>query len=246
MMKTFALASVAVAALAASTAANATAVYVIDDFLTSPPNPFTATLTAAGQSAQDGPEDYTIGGLAYNRTLLFQNIADTNPAPGAAGGAYLSSANGELKIVNAQNVRSRLTLTYNIASLDTLIPDTSSVQLGVTFSNGLSTINGPTQIDAYIGDGTTMTALGSLILTQRIDGTTPELWSNMQLLGSQLTSTNKYLTFIVNGPTDYDLTIDQIQAAVGTTVAGDVPEPAMIGLFGLGALGLGIARRRKR
>ena len=52
-----------------------------------------------------------------------------------------------------------------------------------------------------------------------IDGTTPELWSDMQLLGSQLTSTNKYLTFVVNGPTDYDLTIDQIQASVTGGVA---------------------------
>ncbi len=236
MIKTLRLAAAtSVMALGLASSASADVFYVIDDFLSAPPNPFSATLNTQGQSAQDGPENYTIGGLTYNRKVLFQNIADNN----AFAGAQLAIGNGELKILNGGGVRSRLTLSYNIASLDALIPNTSLVELGITFSNGINTANGPTTIDAYIGDGVTLgTSLGQMILSQRVDATTPELWSNMQLLGSQISGTNYMLSFIINGPADYDLTIDQIQA--------QVPEPAMLGLFGLGAIGLGLARRRKR
>ena len=236
MIKTLRLAAAAsVLALGIAAPASATAIYVIDDFLSQPPNPFSATLNTQGQSAQDGPENYTIAGITYNRKVLFQNIADNN----AFGGAQLIIGNSELKIINAGGVRSRLTLSYNIGALDALVAENASMQLGITFSSGINTVNGPTTIDAYIGDGVTLgTSLGQMILSQRVDATTPELWSNMQLLGSQISGTNYMLSFVINGPADYDLTVDQIQA--------EIPEPAMLGLFGLGAIGLGLARRRKR
>lgn len=240
MKKLHLAATAAVLAMGFATSVSATAIYVIDDFLSAPPNPFSANLMTQGQASTDGPDTYTINGLSFTRTVLFQNIADTSIAYGAS----INISNGDLKIVNGPTVRSRTTLTYDVSALKALTPIDSWAALGIIFSNGTSSLNGPTTIQGFINNslvGGIDTSLGTLTLTSYIDATgniANEVWGGLGLLNSQLTGTNDILKFVINGPADYDLTLDQIDFAV--------PEPAMLGLFGMGVLGLGIARRRKR
>ena len=233
-------ATAAALALGYSGSASATAFYVIDDFLSAPPNPFNANLPNQGQQSTDGPDSYLINGLGFTRSVLFQNVADASPAYGAS----ISIQNGDLKIVNGPTVRSRTTLTYTVDSLKAVTTADSYSTVGVVFSNGTASLNGPTTIEGFIKNsltGNVNQSLGTITLKSYIDATSNvanEYWGGLTLLGSQLTGTGDILTFIINGPADYDLTLDQIDFAV--------PEPAMIGLFGMGAVALGIARRRKR
>ena len=241
-MKKSLLLAAATFAVGMASAVSAAPLFVIDDFNTAPANPWSAYLDAQGDSDSQGPIGYSIAGKYFQRTIQFDSVADSDTPDDDNGfGAYLDVGNHVLSINNDAGVRSQATLTYNISSLYGQIAANSAVKLGVTFSNGLSTLNGPTTIEAFLGQ----TSLGMMTLSQRIDTPlTPEVFSNILLLGSQLNG-NDQLRFVINGPADYDLTLEQI-AVDNYVVASDVPEPAMLGLFGLGAIGLGLARRRQR
>lgn len=233
-MKRTILAAAAVVAMGFSAGASALPLYWIDDFTSTPPNPFSAELTTQGQSASDGPEGYSIMGNPFTRSVLFENIADTNL--NAGGKATLDIAGGELNISNGPNVQSRTTLTYDISSLDALLADDNFFRLNVTYSDGAGGLNGQnpdaTSIEAILNG----VSLGVWNLTTAIYSGTDG--GGFLVSGSQLSGSMDDLVVIINGPAGYDLTVDAI--------AINVPEPAMIGLFGLGAIGLGLARRRKK
>lgn len=238
-MKKFLLAA---AALVASASANA-AIYVIDDFTTNPPNPTSFTLSAAGQSATDGPnEAYTLGGINYTRTVLFELLSETDP--NNIREAELNIMGGELNIANDAFVKSRATLSYDISALDALLPNFATANFGVIFSDGVVLDNpitpgdeslASTSIQAFLNG----TSIGTWTLTCPIENADqacdPE-FAGFAFTGAMLTGTNDILQFIINGPGGYDLTVDQIAV---------VPEPGMVALFGLGLAGLGFARRRK-
>ena len=232
-MKRTYLAFAAALAMGLSSAVSAAPLFWIDDFTSTPPNPFSASLATQGQSASDGPEGYTLMGNAFNRAVLFENIADTNSNPNS-GVANLDISFGELNISNGSNVQSRTTLTYDISSLDALLGDDNTFLLNVTFSDGVGGVTGdpaPTSITAILnGNQIGVWSLGAPIYSGTTGG-------GMYVAGSMLTGMNDVLQVIINGPAGYDLTVDAISL--------DVPEPGMIGLFGLGIAGLAFARRRK-
>lgn len=82
----------------------------------------------------------------------------------------------------------------------------------------------------------------SLNLPIEFDGLTTVLTAS----ATGLTAGVHNLSFVISdqGDTSYDSAVFIQGGTVGNTVT-PVPEPAMIGLFGFGALGLGLTRRRK-
>lgn len=244
-MKKFLLA----AALMASASVNAAPVFVIDDFL-SEPNPTELLINGIGDAETTGDQNYSLGGFNYTRNILFQAIADPQPnGPGGQlwTGDILGDGNGMLSINNGTNVKTRTTLTYDITSLYGSLSTLTKAAFAVIFSDGVVFDNpgtpgedeslNSTNIEAFLNGN----SIGLWTLTCPIATTgescDPE-FAGFGFDGQLLSQTGpNYLTFVINGPAGYDLNVDQI--------AVEVPEPAMLGLFGLGLMGLAAGRRRK-
>lgn len=236
--------------LGLSGAANAAAVYLIDDFNHAAGDPFVTTLNKANgvlpPAYTQGPVGYSIGGHAITRSMSFSLITDGSTASSQI--AKLTVGPTQLKIENGSLVNSSLSLVYGIGSLAPQImaagTGNSSTKFTVNFSDGTGNAGfgiGPTTIQAYLDN----VSLGSVALEQVYDQNTAPGQVSFTLLNGLVDGTDS-LRFSFSGPTGYDLAISAIALSVNTPMAGDVPEPAMLGLFGFGLMGLGIARRRKR
>lgn len=270
-MRTIALAASAMALSQVSTAANATALYIIDNFATAQStavisgtgtvtyagatgtDPFTATLDNIGStytSTTTGP--YSIGGYGFTRDLKFTVTDDTATfSPAQKAKLTLSSAvaspvtPAKLGISNGSSVNSKLELTYNIQSLASLMLPGADATFAVFLSDSLGTpgapgLNGsPTSISMQLDGYNAAGQVGSSIvpLNQVYNNGTNAGVVHFTLPLSMIGGMDM-LKFTFTGPVGYDLTI----SAIGV----EIPEPAMLGLFGFGVLGLGIARRRKR
>lgn len=241
-MKKFLLAA---AALVASASVNA-ATYLVDDFL-SYPNPTTLQVNGAGDTDTTGNLGYTLGGFGYERNILFEALIDAGPT-GPGGDLWTGDinldGNGILSINNGTNVKTRTTLTYDVSSLANVLGPVGAASFAVMFSDGV-VFNNPatpgdeslasTSIQAFLNG----TSIGLWTLTCPIETSDlsclPE-FAGFQFNANLFTGTNDELKFVINGPAGFDLVVDQIAV---------VPEPGMLGLFGLGLAGLGFARRRK-
>ena len=165
-----------------------------------------------------------------NRTLQLSNITqNSNVFPGNVDPfAQVETAGGTLNIANGSRDDSTLDLIYTIAA-DASLAFTDMID--VVFSNNDNALPVDSTIEAFLN--------GSSLGLQSLPGSNTDFTISFNLTDAQaaILAAGSTLRFQFNGSPDYDLSVTQINA---------VPEPGMIGLLGLGLLGLGVARRRRK
>jgi len=210
-MKKLLLAAAAAAGL--SDAANAAIIAVLDDFST------------GEQFVNQASPSSTVG----NRTLEISNITqNSNVFPGNVDPfAQVETAQGTLNINNGSRDDSTVDLSYAIAA-NTDLAFTTMIE--VVFGNNDNALPVDSTVEAFLD--------GASLGLQSLPGSNDPFSIMFGLSQAQaaVLAAGTSLRFQFNGSSDYDLSIDQINA---------VPEPGMVALLGLGLLGLGLARRRK-
>lgn len=217
-MKLLALA--AVSALSLTTAAPAAPI-LIDDF---------TTVQRSVDSTADGvasstTEQYTLGGNSFRRLLTVDQIAHASADPNLR--SIAKAGYGTLKLSNDSQTNAVFNLEYDIDSLTDDVLGNSGLTLDVLFTDAAAsssfTIAGYLN-DVLLGSGS-FTGPGTLSLSL-----------------PSLAAAGNSLRLMFTGGTAYDAELGPISLQVART---KVPEPAALGLLGLGVLAIGMARRRK-
>ena len=216
------LIGVAVLALSA-TSANAVIIQ-IDDFDTDQ-GPI-ADGTTDGVPVTAPTVTYSVGGNSFDRDLSINLLSALPPEESEA-----EVVDGVLDISNGVGDDSTTVVTYDVSSLvDDVAALGPILDLAFLFEVIQSDAN-PITIGAVLNG----VDLGVFNLPANV---TNEILSfaipDESLVGGDLVLT-------INGAPGYDLALE----ALGLEVNQDVPAPAMLGLFGLGLAGIGLARRRR-
>ncbi|MGB3721430.1 MAG: PEP-CTERM sorting domain-containing protein [Pacificimonas sp.] len=169
------------------------------------------------------------------RNATFEIVA--NGSPGGANNADIRIADGELQIDNQSQVRSRITLTYDVGtSLDDALASVggsaaarSTLNIRTVFADAPRTLS--LFVNGELADTQIVTqsvGSGGTLLTQ--------LSYSAALLDNGMTDT---LSLVINSGAGSDYRIEILNAEFA------VPAPAALALFGLG-LGLVGLRRTQR
>jgi hypothetical protein len=203
------------------------AALMIDDFLAPIMGIKSATngltMTTAATAITSGTD---ITGIT--RTLQATAISG---ADGGFNGTQISAGSGLLKVSNDSGVNGTASAIYNFTDFDlTGGGALTALLLKVT------TIDLNTQVQISLGDGTTTAVSGY----QSFDG--PGTFFNLlaSFSGVDETSAN-YLRLDFKGVVNWDGEF----SFIATNQPPTIPEPATLGLFGIGLLGFAASRRRK-
>jgi hypothetical protein len=183
-----------------------------------------------GQDVFQASPTSTVG----NRTLSIYNVIQGGSSPVSVMDPYASistgmDANGTLQIANGSFDDSDVDLTYAINDAEWA----NLTSLKLNFLGNDNAVPTSSSVTLMIGADT----IGTIFLP---DQNTPfQIAFDINgVISDQFAAGTTDITFTFSGSPEFDMTLDSI--------AANVPEPGMIGLFGLGLAGIGLASRRRR
>jgi hypothetical protein len=202
-------------------AASATAAPIaIDDFNTSQ----RVTDNLADGVSASGSTSYILDGNALTRTITVDQTEHSSVDPRLASTA--KAGFGTLKLSNDSQTNSLIDVTYGIDSLLDDVSDSANLTLQVLFADGGR--GQPFSVAGYLN--------GTLLASR--DFPSPGSFS-FTLPG--LADSGNQLRLLFSGGTGFDADLGPISVE-----ASEVPEPAALGLLGLGVFAIGFGRRRLR
>jgi hypothetical protein len=169
---------------------------------------------------------YTVDGNLFTRSVAVNQTQHTGADPRLASTANIGF--GTLKLSNDSQTNSTFNITYGVDSLLDDVAGASGLTLDVLFTDAAA--GTPFTIAGYLND----MLLGSGSFTG------PGMLS---LSLPALAASGNELRLMFTGGTAYDAELGPISLQVDAT---DVPEPAALGLLGLGLMAVGAARRRRK
>ena len=242
----------AAAALTMGVASHATAAtYTLDSFegVTSlagslDPMDNGVAIDGVGSSSAAGSiASYSSSGFTFGRSVLFEQTEGT--ANDSTSLLFITGVDQEeaplhyamAYIQNYNAVNSKLTLTYDIGSLDAAVGN-GLAAFTISMINSDASEANPLHVDAILN--------GNLVETWNL--TTPTVFfeqpatnHTFNVLGSSLSGAGDQLSFVVRGSAGYNAVFAPI-----TFDVLPVPELGLLPMFGSGLLVVGFAARRKR